>query len=50
MCITALINWRLQRDFAREWVESFRVKSPEPLGEDAIVRMARERGSAQDLQ
>ncbi len=26
MCITALINWRLQRDFANEWAESIRVK------------------------
>jgi len=26
MGITAAINWRLQRDFAREWVASFRVK------------------------
>jgi putative membrane protein len=41
MCITAAINWRLQRDFAREWVESFRVKQNLPLGEDAIERMLR---------
>src|SRR6185436_8420527 len=26
MCITAAINWRLKRDFAREWSESLRVK------------------------
>ncbi len=42
MCVTALINWRLQRDFAREWVESFRVKHKAPLGEDKLVRTARE--------
>jgi putative membrane protein len=41
MCITAAINWRLQRDFPREWVESLRVKHKAPLGEDEIVRMAR---------
>jgi putative membrane protein len=27
MLITALVNWRCQRDFAREWSESWRVKS-----------------------
>src|SRR5678816_1525806 len=26
MGVTAAINWRLQRDFAREWTESLRVK------------------------
>jgi len=39
---TALVNWRLQRDFAREWVDSLKVKSPEPLGEEAIARMLRD--------
>ena len=43
MCITAAINWRLQRDFAREWVESFRVKHKAPLGEDELARMARKK-------
>jgi putative membrane protein len=41
MGITAALNWRLQRDFAREWAESFRVKHKAPLGEDEIARMAR---------
>jgi len=41
MCITAAINWRLQRDFAREWVESLRVKHKAPLGEDELARMTR---------
>lgn len=41
MCITAGINWRLQRDFAREWAESLRVKRKAPLGEDEITRMSR---------
>ena len=43
MSITALINWRLQRDFAREWVGSLRVKHKAPLGEDEIARMTRKR-------
>jgi len=43
MCITAAINWRLQRDFAREWVESLRVKHKTPLGEDEFARLARKR-------
>ncbi len=42
MAITAAINWRLQRDFAREWVESFRVKHKAPLGEDEVARMNRD--------
>src|SRR5262245_49085226 len=39
MSITALINWRLQRDFSREWAESLRVKHAAPLGEEALARM-----------
>ena len=35
MSITAGLNWRFQRDFARQWVESLRVKHKAPLGEDA---------------
>jgi|GEM_PF-2248331 len=27
MLVTAGINWRFQRDFAREWSESWRVKA-----------------------
>jgi putative membrane protein len=45
MGITAAINWRLQRDFAREWAESFRVKHKAPLGEDAMARMTRKKKS-----
>lgn len=41
MCLTAAINWRLQRDFAREWAESLRVKDKAPHGEDELARMAR---------
>jgi len=44
MCITALINARLQRDFAAEWVESLRIKNAGPTGEVAIVAMLKERG------
>lgn len=44
MLVTAAINARLQRDFAREWAESLRVKRPDPLGEDALARELRERG------
>ncbi len=38
MLLTALINLRFQRDFAREWVESLRVKGKRPLGEEEIRR------------
>jgi putative membrane protein len=33
MVITALVNRRMQRDFANEWAESIRVKRRKPLGE-----------------
>jgi putative membrane protein len=33
MVITALINRRLQRDFAFEWAESIRIKRKRPIGE-----------------
>lgn len=39
MGMTVTINLTLQRDFAREWAESLRVKQAEPLGETAISRM-----------
>lgn len=39
MGITALINVRLQKDFAREWSESLRIKDDRPLGEDEIARL-----------
>ena len=42
MAITAGINARYQRDFAREWIESFRVKHKAPLGEDKLRRMVRQ--------
>jgi putative membrane protein len=43
MCITAAINWRLQRDFAAEWADSLRIRDVGPTGEDAIAAMLRER-------
>jgi putative membrane protein len=42
MTVTALINARLKRDFAAEWIESLRVKSATPLGEVAIAKMLRD--------
>jgi putative membrane protein len=33
MSVTALINRRMQRDFALEWAESIRVKRKSPIGE-----------------
>src|SRR5512134_2842788 len=44
---TYAINRTLQRDFAAEWAESLRVKTPHPLGEDAIARMLENRGPGQ---
>jgi len=44
MGITAALNLYLQRDFAREWADSLRVKHPAPLGEDEIRRLWRRRG------
>ena len=42
MGITAVINIRLEKDFAREWSESLRVKQDKPLGEDEIARLLHE--------
>lgn len=44
MLMAAGINIYLQRDFAREWVESLRVKRKAPLGEDEIKRLLKLRG------
>lgn len=43
MLVTAGINMYLQRDFAREWSDSLRVKHNVPLGEDEIKRMWQKR-------
>ncbi len=41
MCITAGLNVRYQRDFAREWADSLKVKINTPLGEDELARLQR---------
>jgi len=38
MLVTALINYKVQRDFAQEWSESLTIKGHLPLGEDQIKR------------
>jgi putative membrane protein len=38
MLLTAAINARFQRDFARDWIDSLTVKHPRPLGEDELIR------------
>ena len=43
MVLTAFIVRRYQRDFAREWAESLRVKSRAPLGEEALERLRKGR-------
>lgn len=42
MLITAAINHRLQRDFAREWSDSLEVKDRRPYGEAEIARMLKQ--------
>jgi putative membrane protein len=42
MLITAAINWQTQRDFAREWADSLRVKRHRPLGEETLTRRLRQ--------
>ncbi len=39
MTITALLNYRYQRDFAREWADSLHVKHPAPMGEVRFARL-----------
>lgn len=39
MGLTLGINRTFQRDFNAEWADSFRVKHPKPLGEDALAEM-----------
>ncbi len=43
MICTALLNMHLQRDFAREWAESLKIKHPAPLGEQEIWRLRKRR-------
>jgi putative membrane protein len=46
MTVTALINARCKRDFARDFIDSLRVKHPAPLGEEELARRRREAGPA----
>lgn len=41
MTMTLTVNARLQRDFAREWRDSLRLKRAAPLGEERLSRMLR---------
>lgn len=43
MLVTAAINSYLQRDFAKEWSDSLKVKDDRPLGEEEIGRLLRQR-------
>lgn len=45
MLVTAGLNFYLQRDFAREWNDSLRVKRQQPLGEDELRRLWNEKQS-----
>lgn len=42
MLVTLAINRRLQRDFAREWSDSLKIKDKRPAGEEAIVRLIKD--------
>lgn len=41
--LIATVNRMLDRDFAREWEDSLRVKHPEPLGEIELARLLAEK-------
>lgn len=43
MLLTLALNLRIQKDFAREWRASLRIKNRQPLGEVEIQRLLRER-------
>ena len=43
MTVTASVNINLQRDFAKEWNESLKVKGTQPLGEDKLIKMWKSR-------
>ncbi len=43
MGVTAMINWRMHRDFAKEMAQSLSVKRVAPLGEDELVRLSKSR-------
>ena len=43
MLLTLALNMRIQKDFAKEWRDSLRIKSPSPLGEVEIRRLLEEK-------
>jgi putative membrane protein len=43
MAVTMTVNLCLQRDFAREWLDSLKVKEQEPLGEYRLAKHLRDR-------
>lgn len=43
MILTATLNMYLQRDFAREWADSLRIKHQAPLGERELWRLWQQR-------
>lgn len=43
MLLTLTLNMRIQKDFAQEWRDSLRIKSPAPLGEVEIRRLLEEK-------
>jgi len=48
MLLTLALNRVIQRDFAREWANSLRIKRNLPLGEDEIIRLWQEKQRDQD--
>jgi putative membrane protein len=47
MLLTLALNRLIQRDFAREWTNSLRIKHNRPLGEDEIIRLWQEKQNSQ---
>ncbi|AMV72422.1 hypothetical protein JCM30471_09370 [Desulfuromonas carbonis] len=43
MLLTLALNRYIQRDFAREWADSLRIKHPQPLREEEIARLWKEK-------
>ncbi len=39
MCITLVLNLKIQKNFRKEWRESLSIKNNKPLGEDEIIRL-----------
>lgn len=48
MGLTCAVNSILQRDFAREWQESVRIKHQGPLGEEKLMQMLKDKGGKGD--